>query len=547
MNKLENEIKELQELVSQYEIENFVGNLSIFITYNAEQSNTTNLHKFGSKLKDLLYLISLNVFSKNKGDKCFKNPKELELLADKLNIIKQFNYSNKLTDYNQDSVIHEMALRNHFDNGVLSYFEQDIERLKRVFSPYQSNIEEEFGVDLDFVIEFCRKNEQLQTLRKIESLSYINTEEYKRFIYDVNNNKCTMNDSHIYLTEDIQDKFYNYLLKPYQYLIFKKEEFYIYFPKEKVDKLLELFSCEKTITEEIQYYFSENQFEFTPILKLENNLFINIFSKQLPISIYHKFYNHFSKSTKLKDKLRQYRERSLEKKVSNIFKNFFPSKNLISFENYYVIGNSEQDLILFYKGNVIIVETKACKLREPFRNVEKAIDRLKKDFNDSIQLGYNQCRQVEDLFFEDSIIKIKNKSNHILHEINPDEIKNIFSIVVTLERFGFLQTDLSHFLKIEDDVDFPWAVYIDDLETFLLSLKDNNKKSDEMFLDFLDIRRQLHKDLYSVDELDICAVFINNPQRLRNMITPDKHFITFLPDLQNYFDDLYFKGKLKFN
>src|SRR5690606_32092432 len=103
---------------------------------------------------DFLYLIALNIFSSKNGTKKIEFPEnELELIADKLNEIKSLIYPQNSTEYSKESAIHEMAVRNHFDNGVLSYVEQDLEKLRRIFTPFEDKIITDFGLDIDFLIE----------------------------------------------------------------------------------------------------------------------------------------------------------------------------------------------------------------------------------------------------------------------------------------------------------------------------------------------------------------------------------------------------------
>lgn len=189
----------------------------------------------------------------------------------------------------------------------------------------------------------------------------------------------------------------------------------------------------------------------------------------------------------------------------------------------------------------------ASKLREPFRDVEKAIHRLKSDFKNSIQYGFDQCKRVEDLFYSDSVFDLKNDRKKTLNTINPSKIQNTFSIVVTLERFGCLQTDLGLMLEKDDDIDYPWCVYIDDLEVFLKALKLNSKNHINRFLDFLDYRRQIHERMYSIDELDVCASYLQNPTNFKRLVNTNDLFLTFSPYEQGHFDQLYWAGKLKFN
>lgn len=117
---------------------------------------------------------------------------------------------------------------------------------------------------------------------------------------------------------------------------------------------------------------------------------------------------------------------------------------------------------------------------------------------------------------------------------------------MTLERFGSLQTDLSLLLQKEEGVDYPWSVYIDDLETFLLTLKQNIKNPVSEFLNFLNLRRKLHGKMYAVDELDVCATYLQSSIKFRRFCDANDTFITFSPYEQGDFDKLYWADKLRF-
>ncbi len=257
--------------------------------------------------------------------------------------------------------------------------------------------------------------------------------------------------------------------------------------------------------------------------------------------------SHLFKDQNYNNKLRKHREKDLECKVSELFRYLFPQKDTFFYENYFIERNYEQDLLIIFKDTVLIVETKASKLREPFRNVDKAIIRLKDDFKDSIQYGFEQCKRVEDYFFDDNLIDINDEKGNILYTIDPKNIQNIYSIVVTLERFGCLQTDLSLMLKKENDIDYPWSIYIDDLEIFLLSLKQNIKNPVGQFLNFLKLRREMHGRIFAVDELDVCATYIQNPLKFKSYSEATDTFLRFSPYEQGDFDKLYRANQLHFN
>lgn len=544
---IEQKIDELQDLVSKYENESFAGFFSFFIKKNIDPASDIDLNKFGSKLKDFLYLIALNIFSNKNGTKKLEFPAdELKLMADKLNEIKSLIYPRNLTEYSKESAIHEMAFRNHFDNGVLSYVEQDLEKLRRIFTPFEDKIITDFGLDIDFIIEVCKEIELISIIRKKHTTEFMLSKEFLEFNNRIQGQKMSFTESFDLLPEKIQDEFLSFNSKTYAHLMFSAEDLYHRLDVEKVDKFLRLVSREPLPDRSIRYYTAENPFEATPLIKFSNGNYLSLYGKQLPISIYKVLYSHLFNDENYNVKLREHRENSLEEKVLEVFESFFNEKDTTFYTNYFVIDNHEQDILLLYKGNVIIIEVKASKLREPFRNVEKAIDRLKTDFKNSIQYGSDQCKRVEDFFYSDSIFDLKNDRKKILHTINPLEINNVFSIVVTLERFGCLQTDLGLLLEKKDDVDYPWCVYIDDLEIFLKALKQGSKNHINKFLDFLDYRRQIHSRMYSIDELDVCACYLQNPTNFKKLAETEDIFLTFSPYEQGDFDKLYWAGKLKF-
>ncbi len=210
-------------------------------------------------------------------------------------------------------------------------------------------------------------------------------------------------------------------------------------------------------------------------------------------------------------------------------------------------NNFEQDLLILLKGTALIIETKASKLREPFRDINKAVTRLKDDFKVSIQYGYDQCMRLEKKFKKGVPFILFDKNDKQLYTINPSRYHTVLSIVVTLERFGSLQTDLGLFFKNEPDCNYPWSVYIDDLETFLLALKNTVKNPEVKLIQFLKQRILLHKRSYAVDELDVCGNYLSKPSEFSAAVLNKQAFVYFSPKEQAIFDDLYYSGKIKFN
>ncbi len=453
---IERNIDDLQKLVSKYDTESFAGFFAYFIKHRPDPFAEIDLNKFESKLRDFLYLIGLNAFSEKKGNEKFDHSNgELGIISEKLNEIKGFNRIKTYTDYTKESVIQEMAFRNHFDNGVLSYVEQDLERIRTVFTPFEDRIIDEFGLNIEFLINICKEIELITIIRYKQVEKFSHTREFTDFMERIQVRKMNFLESVDLLPETFQNAFHSFDGKTYAHLMFTADDLYHRLEKEKVDKFLQLFSCKPSPDPKVRYYASESPFELTPILKMAENVFFNLCGKQIPISIYKRVYNHLFKASSTNDKLRKHRDKVIERKVVEVFKNFFTSRENFFYENYFVDNGFEQDLLIINKGTAIIIEIKASKLREPFRDLEKAITRLRDDFKSAIQYGFEQCKRVEDYFWMDSPFDIKNESGRILYTVRPRRIHSVYTIVVTLERFGSLQTDLSLMLQKDNDIDYP--------------------------------------------------------------------------------------------
>lgn len=124
--------KEIQKIISRYTKESFACFFADFIRHHPERGNIGFSNKFKSKLKDSLYLIMLRLSSSEKGEEelfySSENDKILQQVADiLLEIVSLYlneNYSEgfeEVQDERQKILIHELAFKDYFQNGVLNY------------------------------------------------------------------------------------------------------------------------------------------------------------------------------------------------------------------------------------------------------------------------------------------------------------------------------------------------------------------------------------------------------------------------------------------
>lgn len=183
-----------------------------------------------------------------------------------------------------ESVIHEMAFRNHFDNGVLSYIEQDLEKIRTVFTPFENIIAEEFGFDVDFLIEVYKATEMTTKIRFGYVMEFANSAEFQDVQKKIVAKQITMTEAIDLLPEKISDGWLNFMANTHAYLLFTPENLYPMFEKEKVDNFLKVFSCKPHPKKDFNYYTDTNPLELAPILEVgPAAIFISARSKYLSL------------------------------------------------------------------------------------------------------------------------------------------------------------------------------------------------------------------------------------------------------------------------
>lgn len=559
---LEKKSLEIQKIISRYTKESFVCFFADFIRHHPERSNIGFSEKFKSKLKDSLYLIMLRLSTPLAGKEELhyseKNDLVLQQVADILLEIVSFylseNYDgnefDEISDKRQKLLVHELAFKNYFQNGILNYREQEVNKVIRMFKPYQDKIQERLEIDLKTLINLCNHSELIYRAKSINSKSFILDKGFDKLARQSANGLLAENeftDKLLELSNETQESFLNFFEKPHQCLLFSKQDFHLSFEEKHIDVFCGLFSIDIKDNHSNLFYSQQNPLENKPIIRISDNQYLNVYQKQLPSALYDLLYTTLTQTKKEKEQVNFRRGKVvLESHTLDIFKKFFKkSKRIKIFTNYYINNEPEEkDILILVDNNAYIIECKASRYREPRRVTEQVYQRIKSDFNDCIQKGYDQCYQVEQelLNNEKVIVSLKNKSEVII----TNEIHEIFCIVVTSERFASIQTDLGLMLKRKNNEDpYPWSIYVDDLETFLKVLYNSFSNPSRKIFNFLEHRELLHGRLITNDELDVCAMFLKDPKNFKEIC--ESEYVVFTdPTLQNYFDKLYFDKKLKF-
>ena len=551
---LELKSKELKDLVSQFETPKFIGEISSMMQFISAENPTESLKGLSSPLRQLYYLAGLNLTSTVLPSTPLRpqfTQEEWDKMKELINEIEN-GYEQLFFPQTEDEVDEEWTMRrmiamptflNYFNQGPLNYEEQVIERVIEYFTPFNSEIKTQFGIDINDFIKIYTYIDSLPNKFLDEKINRKDGQSWEEFAQSMIEKGLRPEEWNDHMPSHFKELF-QFMYDKGAMHRFTIQQLTEVFGAEKSNLFLNALVCSRSESPFL-YYTEANILHSKPIFKVNDSEFQSIELKQIIHAIFNIFFEFCTANNSLKDKFYAVRGDKLEEKIENVIQKYFNNKATV-YKSYYTTDGNEQDLLFLIDGSVaLIVEAKASKRKEPRRDPDKAYPLILSNFDEVIQKGYDQAYRVKNKFLSKEILKLYSDQQLTKHiaDINTKKYYHVFSIIVTLDRFGQIQTDLSELLEIWDNDEFPLSICIDDLEIFLLTLSKLKKNKSELVL-FLHLREKLHQKLICSDELEICGGFINKKITYKTALQ-DK-IIALTPDLSGVFDEHYHKGGIGF-
>ena len=549
-NELENLCNELKSFISKYNMQWALGHLSFLLTCISNGTAQDELGKLVSPMRQLYYLAGLIVTQKDDGtnESCFTKEDWrhivdllVQIETEYFLIFSRVSPESATEDWKKKVNVAMPTYLSYFNQGPLNYEEQIIEQIRGTFSGLDDIISSKFDLTTEDFLQFyenidtwCEYNFQSLSLTTKDHPLRSNWKDYTD--YEVG----TIDEAPDEIKQLGKER------QPMMTLIVDPGIKYRFndvdiatngLSLEKVKKILSLLSTKRE-NSDFLYYTSLNPLLTRPIVELENGLYQVFEEKRVLHAILYLLEEVCKEKDTSNSRLAHNKGVYLENKIVSLLKKFFNDKAEI-ITNYYIDG-CEQDIMVLWREYMFVIEAKAYTNREPFRDTDKAFTRIKDDFNRSIGYAYIQTKRVEEKIKAGNQFDLTDKNGNKIKTINPaDYDGNDYYIIVNQESFGQVQVDLSTFLEIGDDENYPWAVRFDDLEVLILTLIAMKKKPD-FFVDFLIFREYLHGHIICSDEGEICGGFLTG--KLTQEMAESEIVITTLPDLASIFDEQYRKG-----
>lgn len=538
--------QELKDFVSQFETSMFLGDISSLMQFIRFDSPTNSLKGLSSPQRQLLYLAGLNVTSEipSTGLKAQYSDEDLEHMKGLLNEIEngytEFFYPKPDDVIDKDWKMRRMiampTFLGYFNHGLLNYEEQIIERVREYFSPFNEEIKNHFKLEVEDFINIYNYIDKLPNEFLNQKINKKDRQQtWEEFCDEMKEKDLMPWEWQEHLPQHFQDLF-SWMYDKGKMYRYSKQQLIDNFGAEKAEAFLTTFTSKREQTNFL-YYTENNVIHSKPIFKISDDEFQLIQAHQLIQAVYNALFE-FCTQAAFREKFYSVRGKKLETKIETVLQRFLKGKAFV-YKSFFTQDGHEQDLLFLIDGMALIVEAKASKRDEPRREPDKAYPLILSNFEETIQKGYDQAYRVKSKFISKEPLRIyrdEQLKKHVI-DIRTKNYHSAFSIVVTLERFGQIQTDLSGLLEIYDNDEFPWSVCIDDLEIFLLQLEKLGKNKSDL-RSFLSLREKLHGKIITADELEVCGSFINEKITNKNL-NSDATVFALTPDLTDIFDHTY--------
>lgn len=440
----------------------------------------------------------------------------------------------------------------YFGNTIMSYEEQTHDRIIRYLKPYDSYVSSHYGFTVEQALSFIlhvrklnndKLNDVIHPYADTFSFYESHPEEWEKLTQKFIDSGVT--DPHDWWNQpELSGMLKTLSTNPGEiHLHFREKLLDVDIDSTALQRILAFFAYDKeSMKGQTVYYADKHHSESHPLIQIGDNYICPV-NKFLLEGMYYRIDNDLMRDMSLSQKYKQDKDKAFEKKVEELFRDFFPPKTKI-FTNYSVDGVSENDLLVIIGNTCIVVEIKNCGFRPPFRDPLKAFPRIKRDYSNAIQLGYEQCKRVEDVLLSGIDIDILDAVNKkkVQYHLKGKKISTVWSIVVTDFKYGTIQTDLASLLKKDEDALFPWSVCIDDIEAFFLLMRKMLKGiASNRFVEFMDYRERLHGHVLCSDELEICGWYLNDREQFKQY-ADNESLINTASNMATIFDAYYHVG-----
>ena len=135
------------------------------------------------------------------------------------------------------------------------------------------------------------------------------------------------------------------------------------------------------------------------------------------------------------------------------------------------------------------------------KSLKGNLESIEKDFQDAIGKAYEQAIRTEKWIMDEGEFRLDEaKVNSKV--INLNKTKQNFKLCIVAENFGWIASNISDYIKVEDKKDLPLVLNIYDLDIITKEVKNYKE-----FIKYLEFRNKYQDKVAFIDELEMFCAF----------------------------------------
>ena len=434
------------------------------------------------------------------------------------------------------------AFLHHFNTGILASVEQVADRVRRYVSPFDERLEADTGISASealAVTDWISNSFQTAADELVEVRDAYRTARLASFeraiIQGRSVDEATREAARIergMFGDEVLPRLQNFLKIRLDALSER-------FGPATAHAYWNLFVSKRGDTAGFKYLTERNPAEERPLFRVGQGVALCPLVNALYNAILTAGEGRLLAS-EAKESFLKRRDRTLEREVEEVLRGLFGE----SAEYYAGVFEAptlqnEHDLVVRWQDRVFVIEVKSSPPVEPFRDPEKAFQRIKRAFRSDtgLQKAFDQGNRIRRQLESGEAVNLYNGERERVTTIEPAELERTRVVCVTRDDFGPLAVYLSLLLEKDGGDPYPWAINILDLRT-LVDAWDYFEWDANQLIRYLDLRVALHEKVFATDELEVAGFFVKHGG-LEPLVAADADRIQLDSSYSDVFDDIY--------
>ena len=369
------------------------------------------------------------------------------------------------------------------------YPKQLVEFANRLYSEFDTDIKDVFGFTYSqcqsmiiYIYNYyCKKTEDLKDSfeKKVES-PMLN----QGYFCNPNYGMPSISEGHVYRVE--------------------KKELYDKFGEDIVENIISYLSV--GLGNENKSFNNIDDFNILyskPIVDFGEYIYMPLpinTIQNLPKLFHYEFVANKKISKEARANYTQWRGDLIEELTAEYLNRLFKKKSVYTSLYYFDKGERfESDVTVQVKDTTLLCECKSKIL--VLNSLKGKLESIEKDFQDAIGKAYEQAIRTEKWIMDGKEFEL-DQAKGSSKVVNLNKTKQNFKLCIVAENFGWIASNISDYIKVEDKKDLPLVLNIYDLDIITKEVKDYKE-----FIKYLEFRNKYQDEVAFIDELEMFCAF----------------------------------------